>query len=137
MTSCHFFLLCFYMIMTSNMYFTEFMFYVTILHQCNNSTETNVIFIIKSPKHCLETYCFCSVSSSYYYYYYFFYYASSKFSPKHGGKTATFGRLSVTTSCYCLILLLLLLLLLLLFSFLSLRHERVHGRSQDLLDRIS
>ena len=81
MTSCHFFLLCFYMIMTSNMYFTEFMFYVTILHQCNNSTETIVIFIIKSPKRCLETYCFCSVSSYYYYYYYFYFYnASSKFS---------------------------------------------------------
>jgi hypothetical protein len=29
------------------------------------------------------------------------------------------------------------LLLLLLFSFLSLAHERVHGRSQELLDRIS
>jgi hypothetical protein len=28
-------------------------------------------------------------------------------------------------------------LLLLLFSFLSLSHERVHGRSQELLDRIS
>ena len=32
---------------------------------------------------------------------------------------------------------LLLLLLLLLFSFLSLAHERVHGRSRELLDRIS
>ena len=31
----------------------------------------------------------------------------------------------------------ILLLLLLFFSFLSLRHERVHGRSQELLDRIS
>ena len=51
-------------------------------------------FLIKSPKRCLETYCFCSVSSYYYYYYY---------SP----------------------------------FFISLRHERVHGRSQELLDRIS
>ena len=33
--------------------------------------------------------------------------------------------------------LLLFLLLLLLFSFLSADHELVHGRSQELLDRIS
>ena len=33
--------------------------------------------------------------------------------------------------------LLLLLLLFSLFSFLSLAHELVHGRSQELLDRIS
>ena len=57
-----------------------------------------------------------------------------KWLPKHWKKMATFGRLSVTASCYCHILLLLLLLL---FSFLSLRHERVYVRSHELLDRIS
>ena len=36
-----------------------------------------------------------------------------------------------------LLLLLLLLLLFSLFSFLSLAHELVHGRSQELQDRIS
>ena len=36
------------------------------------------------------------------------------------------------TCCFCSVLLLLLL-----FSFLSLRHERVHGRFQELLDIIS
>ena len=35
------------------------------------------------------------------------------------------------------LLLLLLLLLLFSFSFLSVDHELVHGRSQELLDRIS
>jgi hypothetical protein len=36
-----------------------------------------------------------------------------------------------------LILLLLFLFLFLLFSFLSVHHELVHGRSQELQDRIS
>ena len=36
-----------------------------------------------------------------------------------------------------LLLLLLLLLFFSLFSFLSFAHELVHGRSQELLDRIS
>ena len=31
------------------------------------------MYVIKSPKRCLETYCFCSVS------YYFYYYYSSPF----------------------------------------------------------
>ena len=43
---------------------------------------------------------------------------------------ATFGDLPV-------LFLLRFLLSLLLFSFLSLAHERVHGRSRELLDRIS
>ena len=38
---------------------------------------------------------------------------------------------------FLLLLLLLLLLLFSLFSFLSLAHELVHGRSQELQDRIS
>ena len=29
-----------------------------------------VLLLVKSPKQCLETYCFCSVSYYYYYYYY-------------------------------------------------------------------
>ena len=62
----------------------------------NNNTSSILIcidwLIIKSPKQRLETYCFCSVSSSSYYYYPF---------------------------------------------FLSMAHKIVHGRSQELLDRIS
>ena len=54
-----------------------------------------LFLVIKSPKQRLETYCFCSVSSSYYYY---------NNSPPF---------------------------------FLSVAHELVHGRSQELLDRIS
>ena len=30
------------------------------------------LLLVNSPKRCLETYCFCSVSSSYYYYYYYY-----------------------------------------------------------------
>ena len=35
------------------------------------------MYVIKSPKRCLETYCFCSVS--YYFYYYYYYYSSPFF----------------------------------------------------------
>ena len=56
--------------------------------------------VIKSPKQCLETYCFCSISSYYY-------------SP-------TPPPLSFFLS-----------------FFLSVAHELVHGRSQELQDRIS
>ena len=37
------------------------------------------LFLIKSPKQRLETYCFCSVS---YYYYFFYYYYYSSFFPR-------------------------------------------------------
>ena len=77
------------------------LFIIHLLQSSSDEADINVNAIIKSPKQCLGTYCFCYVSSSSYYYYY---------SPP---------------------------LSFFLSFFLSVLHELVHCRSQELLDRIS
>jgi hypothetical protein len=88
------------------------------LKQVLQISAFNHNLLSKSPK-VWETYCFCSVSYYYYYYYYYYYcYLLSK-SPKRCLGDLLF------------LLRFLLLLLLFSFSFLSLEHELVHGRSQE------
>ena len=80
--------------------------------------------VIKSPKQRLETYCFWSVSSSYYYYYWL----------SLPNKKQSLGDILFLLRFF---LLFLLLLFFFFSTFLSADHELVHGRSQELQDRIS
>ena len=78
-------------------------------------------FLIKSPKQRLETYCFCSVSSS-----------SSSSSPSSTSSSSTSSSSSSSYYYYYYYSLSFFL-----SFFLSVDHELVHGRSQELLETIS